>query len=113
MDLEAAKTQFAPQILESLAVAVGQFPFRTLLQPADRNHDEAHQDFPASNAFRASNPVCPGMRSRTCAHRGARRQGCTSPSRFHIGSMALRASLLPSGLASTIFPDCRTRAPRV
>src|SRR4051794_28106285 len=48
MDLEAAKAQFAPQILESLAVAVGQFPFRTLLQPADRNHDEAHEDFPAS-----------------------------------------------------------------
>ena len=42
MDFEAAKAEFAANILESLAIALGQFPLRALLQPADGNDDEAH-----------------------------------------------------------------------
>ena len=38
MDLQAAKTELAADILEAFAVALGELPFRTLLQPADRYH---------------------------------------------------------------------------
>ena len=43
MNLEAAKAELAADVVEALAVALGQFPLRALLQPADGNDDEAHQ----------------------------------------------------------------------
>src|SRR5258708_16049628 len=45
MNLEAAKPEFAADVVESLAIAFGQLPLRTLLQPADRNDDKAHTAF--------------------------------------------------------------------
>src|ERR1700681_3881979 len=35
MNFEAAKAEFAADVVESFAIALGQFPLRTLLQPAD------------------------------------------------------------------------------
>ena len=35
MDLEAAKAELAADVVEAFAVALGQFPLRALLQPAD------------------------------------------------------------------------------
>ena len=35
MDFEAAKAELAADVVESLAIALGQFPLRALLQPAD------------------------------------------------------------------------------
>jgi len=35
MDVEATKTELAADIVEALSVALGQFPLRALLQPAD------------------------------------------------------------------------------
>ena len=35
MNLEAAKAELAADIVEALAIALGEFPLRTLLQPAD------------------------------------------------------------------------------
>ena len=35
MNLKAAKAEFAADVVESFAVAFGQFPLRALLQPAD------------------------------------------------------------------------------
>src|SRR5665647_2877180 len=35
LDIEAAKAEFAANVVESLAIAVREFPLRTLLQPAD------------------------------------------------------------------------------
>ena len=43
MDLEAAKTEFAADVVEAFALAFRQFPLRALLQPADCNDDEAHK----------------------------------------------------------------------
>src|ERR1700688_2970441 len=42
MKFKAAKPEFAADVVESLAVAFSQFPFRALLQPPDGNDDEAH-----------------------------------------------------------------------
>ena len=36
------KAEFAADVVESFAIALGQFPFRALLQPADGNDDKAH-----------------------------------------------------------------------
>src|SRR5712672_3418700 len=38
-----AKAEFAADVVKSLAIALRQLPLRALLQPADRNHDEAHE----------------------------------------------------------------------
>ena len=48
MNLKAAKSELAADVVESLAIALGQFPLRALLQPADRNDDEGASAFPAS-----------------------------------------------------------------
>ena len=42
MNVEAAKAELAADVVEPLAIALGKFPFRALLQPADCNDDEAH-----------------------------------------------------------------------
>ncbi len=42
MNLEAAKAELAADVVESLAIALGQFPLRALLQPADGNDEKAH-----------------------------------------------------------------------
>ena len=42
MNLKAAKSEFAADVVESFAVALSQFPLRALLQPPDGNDDEAH-----------------------------------------------------------------------
>ena len=43
MNLEAAKAELAADVVEALAIAFGQFPLRALFQPADGDHDEAHE----------------------------------------------------------------------
>ena len=43
MNLEATKAELAAEIVKALAIAFGQFPFGTLFQPADGDHDEAHE----------------------------------------------------------------------
>ena len=43
MNLEAAKAELAADILEALAVTLGELPFRALFQAADADHDETHQ----------------------------------------------------------------------
>jgi hypothetical protein len=43
MDVEAAKPELAADILEALAVTLGELPFRALFQTADADHDKAHQ----------------------------------------------------------------------
>src|ERR1700735_4915223 len=43
MHLEAAKAELAADIVESLAIALGQFPLRSLLQPADTYDCKAHE----------------------------------------------------------------------
>ncbi len=35
MNVEAAEAELAADVVEALAIALGQYPFRTLLQPAD------------------------------------------------------------------------------
>src|SRR5437016_7443142 len=42
VDLKAAEAELAADVVETLAIAIGQFPLRPLLQPADGNDDEAH-----------------------------------------------------------------------
>src|SRR5260370_10359358 len=42
MNLKAAKAKLAADVVKPLAIALGQFPLRALLQPADCNDDEAH-----------------------------------------------------------------------
>src|ERR1700704_4047197 len=42
MNLEAAKAELAADVVEAFPIALGQFPLRALLQPADCNDDEAH-----------------------------------------------------------------------
>ena len=41
-DLEAAKSELAAEIVEPFPIPLGELTFRPLLQPADRNHDQAH-----------------------------------------------------------------------
>ena len=58
MNLEAAKAELAADVVEALAIALGQFPLRALLQPADGNDDEAHEAFSGKhvgNRFAAEN----------------------------------------------------------
>src|SRR5207302_1970209 len=58
LNLEAAKTEFTADVVESLAIAFSQLPLRTLLQPADRNDDKAHTAFifrQSGNRFAAEN----------------------------------------------------------
>ena len=43
MDRQAAKAELAADILEAFAIALSEFPLRTLLQTADGNHDKAHE----------------------------------------------------------------------
>src|ERR1700674_1227933 len=43
MSLKAAKSEFAADVVESLTVALGQFPLRALLQPPDGDDEEAHE----------------------------------------------------------------------
>ena len=47
MNIEAAKAEFAADVIEALAVAFGQFPLRTLLQPADEMTTRRIGEFPA------------------------------------------------------------------
>jgi hypothetical protein len=42
MNLKAAKSEFAADLVESFAVALSEFPLRALLQPTDGNDDETH-----------------------------------------------------------------------
>src|ERR1700730_17072013 len=44
MNIETAKTKFAADVVEALAIALGQLPLRALFQPADGNDDEAHAE---------------------------------------------------------------------
>src|SRR5207237_9471317 len=87
VDIEAAKAKFAADIVKSFAIALHQFPFRTLLQPADGNDNEAHQSI-----FRQSMPS-DGSRAKTgspqksvksiiCAHFKARMRATMHLSRF-------------------------------
>jgi hypothetical protein len=50
VDLDAVKPKLPADLVEPLAVAISQFPFRTLLESSDRNHDEAHGTFSGQNA---------------------------------------------------------------
>ena len=42
MNFEAAKSELAADIVESLAVALGEFPLRALLEPSDGDDEKAH-----------------------------------------------------------------------
>ena len=98
MNIEAAKAELAADIVEALAVPFGQFPLRALLQPADRNDDEAHQAFTAM--FQHAR-VLHARTQATCASADSHRlEQSRSPSP-------------PSDPASTIARDCRIREPRV
>src|SRR3569832_1579267 len=41
-NLEAAESELAADIVEALAIALGKFPFRPLLEPSDSDDEEAH-----------------------------------------------------------------------
>ena len=56
MNLKSAKAELAANVVEALAVTLGKFPFRPLLEPADRNDDETHRNFPAKHARGKSYP---------------------------------------------------------
>jgi hypothetical protein len=43
MDFEPAKAELAADVVEPSAIALGKFPLRALLEPADCNDDEAHE----------------------------------------------------------------------
>ena len=103
MNFEAAKAELAADIVEALAIALGQFPLRALLQPADGNDDEAHK-------------ACSRKAADGSERDSLRAQCVTSSARRPIRMPAQRASdrlRRSPDPASTIFPDCRTRAPRV
>src|SRR5664279_305043 len=52
MNFQAMKAELAANVVESLQVAFGQLPLRTLLQPANGNDDEAHtRHFPARHVL--------------------------------------------------------------
>src|ERR1700752_3247765 len=42
VNFEAAKSELAGDVIEPLAIAFGQIPFRALLQAADGDDDDAH-----------------------------------------------------------------------
>jgi hypothetical protein len=42
MNVKATKSEFAADVVESLTVALRQFPLGALFQPPDGNNDEAH-----------------------------------------------------------------------
>src|SRR5882757_11248511 len=44
MNLEAAEAELAADVVEPVAIAFRELPFRALLQAADRNDEEAHGD---------------------------------------------------------------------
>ena len=80
--LEAAKSELAADILEALAITVGELPFRALFQAADADDDEAHtRVFPAK-----WNPVCRRKRvkSMTGAPQGARKLHALLPIRIGL-----------------------------
>ena len=43
MNLETAKAELAADVLEPLAIALGELPLRALLQAADGNDEQAHE----------------------------------------------------------------------
>src|ERR1700733_1199974 len=42
MNLKAAKSELAADIVESLAIAFSELPLRPLLEPSDGDHEKAH-----------------------------------------------------------------------
>src|SRR5262249_55045093 len=69
VDIEAAETQPAADVVKALAIAFGEFPFRPLLQPTDGNHKDSHQLVPelvragyAPCSRHADRPICAGLK---------------------------------------------------
>jgi hypothetical protein len=82
MNFEPAKAEFAADVVEPFAVAVGEFPLRALLQPADRDDEKAHGYFSGNLETRL--PQKASKRQLARAPTRAARQHAPEP--LHIGS---------------------------